>query len=263
MSIVFSAIVPHPLILVPQIGKENIVQLKNTQDAFNKLKTSLLESLADTIILISPHGTIHSTAFAMNLCPEFSCNFEEFGDFSTREKWSGNVGLAHRIKEAVETKAPLQLISQSTLDYGSTVPLLMLLETSRKMKVIPLYYSGLENEAHFKFGQLLKKELIKSKERIAVISSGDLSHRLDKKAPGGYSPKAKRFDTKITKCLLEKKTQSIIEIDKDLIMEVGECGLKSILLLLGILDEVNYKPKLLSYEHPFGVGYLTMEMELL
>jgi hypothetical protein len=36
----------------------------------------------------------------------------------------------------------------------------------------------------------------------------------------------------------------------------------SILILLGILDEVKHEPQLLSYEYPFGVGYLTMEFKL-
>ena len=48
----------------------------------------------------------------------------------------------------------------------------------------------------------------------------------------------------------------------DLIAEAGECGLKSIVILLGILDGINYKPRLLSYEGPFGVGYLVMQFEL-
>ncbi len=262
MAIVFSAITPHPPILIPQIGKENISQLKQTLTAFKKLEYDLRLSKAETILLISPHGLIQNDAFSMNLSPEFFCNFEDFGDFATKNKWSGNIGLVHKLKEALETKTPLQLISEPELDYGSSVPLYLLTKKNPKLKIIPLYYSGLSLEAHYKFGQLIKKELLMHQDRIAIISSGDLSHRLSKTAPGGYSPKAKKFDSKINKYLLEKNVNSIINIDHDLIMEAGECGLKSILILLGMLDNINYTPKLLSYEHPFGVGYLTMEMEL-
>jgi hypothetical protein len=36
----------------------------------------------------------------------------------------------------------------------------------------------------------------------------------------------------------------------------GECGLRSLYALGGFLgDEASAKPKLLSYEGPFGVGY--------
>jgi len=261
MAIVFSAITPHSPILIPQIGKDNLPQLKQTSNAFKKLKDSLEKSGTETILLISPHGNIQADSFSMNLSPEFFANFEDFGDFSTKLKWTANIGLIHKIKEALETKTPLQLISEPNIDYGTSVPLYMLTENMPDVKIIPLYYSGLSKEAHFKFGQLLRKELLKRRETVAVIASGDLSHRLDKIAPGGYSSRAKKFDTKINKYLLEKKPERILEIDHDLVMEAGECGLNSILILLGILDKINYTPRLLSYEHPFGVGYLTMNME--
>lgn len=262
MAIVFSAIVPHSPILIPQIGKDNLIQLQQTSNAFEKLRNNLIKSGAETILLISPHGTIQSGAFSMNLSPDFSCNCEDFGDFATRNNWPGNVGLVHKLKEALETKAPLQLISEPNLDHGTSVPLYLLTENQPSMKIIPLYYSGLDRQAHFKFGQLMKKELLTRREPIAIIASGELSHRLDKIAPGGYTPRAKKFDTKINKYLLEKKTDRIIDLNHDLVIEAGECGLKSILILLGMLDGINYTPRLLSYEHPFGVGYLTMNMEL-
>ncbi len=262
MPIVFSAITPHPLLLIPNIGKSNLSQLKATQTAFDKLKAALEKSMADTLLIISPHGRVQKEAFGMNLCPDFSADFEEFGDFATRFRWPGNVGLAHRLKEALETSAPLQLLSEAKLDYGTSVPLSQLVGGNTSMKLIPLYYSGHDIEAQYEFGKHLHPHLQRSNENIAVIASGDLSHRLDKGSPGGYSAKAKRFDTKVLKYLKEKNTQALLDLDKDLIVEAGECGLKSIMLLLGIMDEINYQPKQLSYEHPFGVGYLAMNLEL-
>jgi aromatic ring-opening dioxygenase LigB subunit len=262
MAIVFAAITPHSPILIPNIGKENINQLKMTKIAFEKLFLSLRSSGAQTILLISPHGHIQSESFSMNLAPEFSCHFEEFGDFATRRAWLGNVGFAHKLKEALETKAPLQLISDPVLDHGSSVPLCLLTDESYKPKIIPLYYSGLDLSSHYNLGAQLRQELLRRKEPVAIIASGDLSHRLDKTAPGGFSPRAKRFDARISKYLQEKNNQGLLGLDPDLVAEAGECGLKSILILLGILDSINYTPKLLSYEHPFGVGYLVMNMEL-
>ena len=51
-------------------------------------------------------------------------------------------------------------------------------------------------------------------------------------------------------------------MDKKLIFEAEECGLRSILILLGILNRMSYEPQLLSYEAPFGVGYLTLNFDL-
>lgn len=262
MSLVFSAIVPHSPFLIPAIGKENLERLKTTQNAYKKLEGNLYSSKAEAIVIISPHGHTLSDSFSMNLSPKFSGNFEEFGDFSTKINIKGDIGLTHRIKENLETKAPLQLMSEANLDYGSSVPLSLLTAHLPNIKIIPLYYAGLDLEAHFNFGHLLKREIIHSEKRIAVVASGDLSHKLTKDAPAGYSPKAQKFDKKIIELLLKKKNENIINIKKGLSEEVAECGLKSIVMLAGILNDIKHTPELLSYEAPFGVGYLTMNFKL-
>ena len=55
-----------------------------------------------------------------------------------------------------------------------------------------------------------------------------------------------------------KKTDEIFAFDDKFIEQAGECGLRSFLILLGALSKINYQPELLSYEGPFGVGYLVM-----
>jgi len=261
MPIIFSAIVPHPPILIPAIGKENLNQIKKTESSYQKLEQDLYASEPDSIIIISPHGLIQADAFTMNLSPEFKINFESFGDFTTKLKFVGDIGLTYKIKENLETKAPLQLITEEILDHGSGVPLYLLAKNLKTVKIIPLYYSGLDLKAHFQFGQLLKREFLVNKQRIAVIASGDLSHRLTKGAPAGYSPKAAKFDKKLIEYLKNEKTQDILNLNEALIIEAGECGLKSIAILLGILEGMKYSPEMLSYEAPFGVGYLTMNFK--
>jgi MEMO1 family protein len=262
MPIVFSAIVPHPPLLIPTIGKDNIKNLKATDEAYAELSEELYVSQAETIIVISPHGPLQENSFTMNLSPEFYGDFEKFGDLTTKFNLKGDVGLTHRIREALETAAPLQLISQAKLDHGTSIPLYLLTEHLPAIKVIPLYYCGLTLPAHFNFGQLIKNEILSSKNRIALIASGDLSHRLTKNAPGGYSPKGKKFDKRLMEYLLKKQTQEIIKFDHGFVADACECGLKSIAIMLGILEGMNYEPKLLSYEAPFGVGYMVMKYKM-
>lgn len=262
MSIVFSAIVPHSPFLIPTIGKENLKALKKTEAAFKVLEENLYTSKAETVIVISPHGTIHSNSFSMNLSPEFESGFDEFGDLATKTNYRGDVGLAHKIRENLETKAPLQLMSEKKLDYGSSVPLYLLTRHLPDIKIISLYYSNLDLEAHFKFGQMLKRELMVNEKRIGIIASGDLSHKLSKLSPAGYSPKASKFDKNLIEALKNQNAEEILKYKKAYIHEVSECGLKSIVILLGLLGGINYKTELLSYEHPFGVGYLVMNFKL-
>ncbi|MBI4779274.1 hypothetical protein HY797_02370, partial [Candidatus Falkowbacteria bacterium] len=135
MPIVFSAIAPHPPILIPTIGKKNIGQLKATSLSYLKLEQDLYASQAETIIIISPHGHLQEEAFTINLSPEFIGDFEKFGDLTTKFTLSGDIGLAHKIKEKLETKAPLQLTSEAKLDHGASIPLYLLTRHLPKIKI--------------------------------------------------------------------------------------------------------------------------------
>ncbi len=258
MSIKFAAIVPHPPVLIPAIGKENRERLKNTIQAYAVLADEIKAKRIQTILIISPHGTILDSAMALNQNFRYQANFEEFGDFGTKPEWDGHPGLAQKLKAPIESNGLLRFYTSEALDHGAAIPLVMLAEKLKNLRIIPLTYSGLDNSAHLEFGRQLQPTLMKTRERVAVIASGDLSHRLTKDAPGGYSPRGKKFDNKLKELLKTKNTAAIAALPPDLVSEASECGLKSILILLGILDGLDYEPRPLSYESPFGVGYLVM-----
>ena len=170
--------------------------------------------------------------------------------------------MAYKIKENLETDIPLQLNTNDFLDHGSAVPLYTLTENLKNVKIIPIYHSGLSLKEHFNFGEKLKTQIFVSNKNIAVIASGDLSHALSKDSPAGYSPKGKKFDKKIIELLSAKKINEILNLDPEFIDNAKECGLRPFLIQQGILKDVNYKAKTLSYEAPFGVGYLVMDFEI-
>lgn len=262
MPLIYSAIVPHSPLLIPEIGKENTARLKNTIKSYEKIKAEIAEHEIETIIIISPHGPIQENTFAINLSPEYQYNFESFGNFSIKGTFKNDIGLVHRIRENLETKAKLQLITEPFLDHGTSIPLRLLLGETSEVKIIPLYYSGLDNNDHFEFGKILQETLFHYPEKIAVIASGDLSHCHTKDAPLGYSPRAKKFDKKLVDLIKNNKPQDILKLETELIIEVHECGLRSILILLGILDDIKHQANILSYETPFGIGYLCADFKL-
>jgi MEMO1 family protein len=262
MSIVAAAIVPHPPILLPTVGRDNVKKVEQTRLALARLGKFLVEKEIDTILIISPHGYVQKDVFTVNLSPDYICNFEDFGDFDTKITWKSDIELIHKTRESLESTSPLQLVNNSELDYGSAVPLYFLTENLPKAKIIPLYYSGLSYADHFEFGKQFKKIIDASNKRVAIVCSGDLSHKITRDAPAGYSPRGKKFDKKLIDLLLANKTKEILEMDKTLIEDAGECGLRSILIAKGIIDKIKNTPKLLSYEAPFGVGYLVMNFEI-
>jgi len=93
-------------------------------------------------------------------------------------------------------------------------------------------------------------------KRVAFIASGDMSHCLQKGAPGGFSPQGEIFDKKVVEIIKNNDLKSLLKLDEALVEQSGECGLRSLCVLGGLLDEYQYTPEILSYEAPFGVGYL-------
>lgn len=260
MSLVFSALVPHPPLLIPDIGREHLEKLKITKESMETLEKNLYISQPDTILLITSHGLIFSDTFTINAYPKFKVDFREFGDLVTKGAYDADLTLISAMANAAkEEKWPLVLQSQENLDYGAAVPLYYLTKHLPKIKIIPLSYSLLDYKKHLDFGYFLKEILMNSERRVAVIASGDLSHRLSNEGPGGFSPLAKKFDDLVLESLKSGNTTGLVNCDAKLCDEAGECGLRSLLILLGILRNMQYKLKILSYESPFGIGYLVAE----
>lgn len=260
--IVFAAITPHPPLLIPLIGKENLARLKDTENAFSKLAEELIKSRVDTILIISPHGELLESTFILNQNTEYIANFEEFGDFSSKKTWPGNMALAQTIKSSLKDKNQLHFFTDDKLDHGAAVPLFLLTEKLKDISIIPMNISGLGNKKHFKFGSDISSALADSKHRVGIIASGDLSHRLSPDAPAGFSPRGAKFDNKLLELLKNKKIKNILSLPEDLIEDAEQCGLKSILILLGLINGLKYSPQVLAYESPFGVGYLTMNFRI-
>ena len=257
MSLVFSAIVPHPPILIPTIGKEHIKEIDNTVKAMKELEQRLYTAKPDVILIISPHGTILPDAFTANLNPTYKANFEQFGDMSTKLEFKSSPMLIDKFNEdAEDCEIPLTMITEENIDHGAAVPLYYLTQHLPDIKIIPMGYSMMDFKAHLDFGECLKNAIVNENKRIAVIASGDLSHRLTKDAPAGYSEKGKEFDEKMIELIKNKDIDGMVNLDPKLVEEAGECGLRSFLILLGIISRMQYEPEILSYEGPFGVGYM-------
>ena len=260
----FASISPHPPIIVPTIGSPaDLEKVSKTISAMEKLAEIFAKSAPDTVIVISPHGPIDFNRFTINDSPTLVGHFYNFGDFQTELIFKNDLELVEKIKnECAEKKIPLRSVALNEIDHGALVPLYYLSQKHPNFKLVHLAYSMLDLETHFKFGQILPLLTTAHNDRIGIIASGDLSHRLTSDAPAGYSPRGKEFDEKIVELLKKKDVKGILNMDPDLVEEAGECGYRSIIILLGALDGLNWQPELLSYEAPFGVGYLVMNFKL-
>jgi aromatic ring-opening dioxygenase LigB subunit len=196
MSLVFTAITPHPPFLIPTVGKNSPELLEKTKIALKKLEEDLYLAKPDVLMVISPHGHLLSEAFTMNVSSEFTNDFKEFGDLSTRVRFKGDIELSSHIREhsKLRQQLPLVLLSEEVLDHGTVIPLLYLTQHLSQIRILPIGFCGLDWKTHVDFGYFLKEEIMKSTQRVAVIASGDLSHALDKTAPAGFNPQGQIFD---------------------------------------------------------------------
>jgi len=264
MALVFSGIAAHTPVLMPNVGKDGLKLIQKTKESMERLEQELYVNHPDVLIVISPHGEHLPEAISINLQSKFCSKFEEFGDLVTKAEWKPATMLIDRFREDfVRHDLPISLVSDECLDYGTSVPLYYLTQHLPDIKVVPIRTSSeLSVKKHFEIGKALRSEIGKSTVRIAVIASADLSHRVGEKSPSGLSPKGVAFDDKVKEILDAKNPVGFLDIDDDWVTEAEACGAMSLAILFGILDQVNHKPEVLSYEKPFGVGYLVSAIHI-
>ena len=129
-------------------------------------------------------------------------------------------------------------------------------------RIVPIAVSLAPLNELYDFGAGITEAAKRSGKSIAVIASSDMSHRLTKDAPAGYSPKGAEFDNKLVSLVRSNDVDGIINFDERLAEIAGQDALWSIAILLGALKGADYSVKLDSYEGPFGVGYMVAEYEV-
>ena len=258
-----SYICPHPPLLIPSVGQNNLSEINSTVEAMNNLGDEIKEKEIETIVIISPHGPMQMGFMSVIGTEHLEGDFLQFGD-NTSMSFENDIDLGLNIKKIADTRnIPVKIMnSGTTLDHGAMVPLYFLTKHNPNIKIVLIAFSYLDYQKHFAFGEVIYEAIESMDEKIALVASGDLSHRLTFDAPAGYSPRGKEFDELSIKLLENNNISEILNLDSDLIEDAGECGLRSIIILLGALSILeNYQFEKLSYEGPFGVGYLVGRFE--
>lgn len=260
----FLAISPHPPIIIPTIGsKEDLEQVSGTIKGMRRLGKIFQKERPETLIVVSPHAPVDLNYFTVLSGERLCGNFQMFGDFETELCFDNDKDIVEEIiRNSERNNIPLRVLGEDFLDHGTLVPLYYLSENFSSFKLVSLAYSFLDREEHLKFGEMLFEIMQKSPKNIAFVASGDLSHRLIPGAPAGFSPKGKEFDERIINLLKKKDIEGILNLDPEFVEEAGECGYRSIIILLGILKNLNWEPEIISYEGPFGVGYLVANFKI-
>ncbi len=258
-QVVFGAIMPHPPILIPAIGGKRLKEAENTKKALQELSKNLKIKDFDTLVVITPHGAVSSAAVPVYTSPVFEGDFANFGMPKPLFSFKGDTELAVAcVKEDTNLTSRTP---ETILDHGALVPLYYPFDAGIRKPILPIAIGFLSLAKLYEFGKVLVRAAKKSGRKIAVIASADMSHRLTPDAPSGFDPRGKEFDDKLVDMVRRYDVKSILDFPPDLAEDAGQDALWSIAVLLGALDGLNVKHEVLSYEGPFGVGYMVAQFE--
>jgi AmmeMemoRadiSam system protein A/AmmeMemoRadiSam system protein B len=263
---------PHPPIIIPEVGRGEEEKIKKTYDACALIGKEIAELKPDVIIVITPHGPMFSDAIALSFENSISGSLKQFRAPEVSMNFEIDMDLTGEIMDAsqknnipvVEVTASLlkKYGKEYELDHGTIVPLYFIENKYDSFKLVHITYGGLSPIQLYEFGELIKKTVEKSNKNVVFIGSGDLSHRLKDEGPYDYNPDGEKFDSEIISLLTKGDVAGIFNINAEMIENAGECGLRSYYIMLGAMSGNEIKGELLSYEGTFGVGYAVMKFQL-
>jgi aromatic ring-opening dioxygenase LigB subunit len=239
-------------LLIPEVGGAARNRIAATVAAMEQLAASVGEP--ETIVVISPHADGFGDAHAVKTAPRLHGDFGRFRCPEAAFSYDNDVQFAELLLALAGDSRKLRVVPDDgdVLDWGVLVPLSFL----RPDRIVSLSVVGPYAE-HRALGQLVRRCAEELGRDTLFLASGDLSHALIHGAPAPYDPRGKLFDDEIISLLGVGDFPALTRIEPVLLDGAAECGLRSFIALGGFLgDEAAVDPEILSYEGPYGVGYL-------
>lgn len=250
--------VPHPPLIIPEIGKGEEKKIQDTIDAYHEVGRRIGALRPDTIVLISPHQIMYADYFHISPGKSGKGDFGQFRAGQVEMKVTYDMEFAEnlgKLAEAGEMPAGTLGERDRRLDHGTMVPLYFVNPYWTGYKLVRVGLSGLALTMHYELGQRIKETAEVLGRNTVVIASGDLSHRLSAAGPYGYKEEGPEYDRRIMDVMGSGDFGKLLEFPEDFCEKAGECGHRSFTMMAGALDRTGVGAERLSYEGPFGVGY--------
>jgi aromatic ring-opening dioxygenase LigB subunit len=234
------------------VGGKSLGRVAATAEAMRQLAEIVAEP--ETIVVISPHSEGYGDAHVVRTAMRLHGDFGRFRCPEVSFSYDNDVPFAELLLALAGDNRQLRLVPDDgeIIDWGVMVPLSFLKVSKVVSLSIVNAYRG-----HRALGQLVRRCAEELRRDTLFLASGDLSHALTHDAPAPYDPRGKLFDDEVVRTLSSGDFTSLGEMDPILLEGAAECGFRSFLALGGFLGEdALVEPRILSYEGPFGVGYL-------
>jgi len=258
MSVIKAFTLPHPPLAVPAVGRGKEKGISKTLAAMDEVAVEIASIAPETIIYVTPHGTVYSDYFHISPGTGANGDLGRFGAPEVKFETKYDEELIREISRIAEhngISAGTQGERDASLDHGVTVPMWFVNSRYKDYRAVRISQSGMAKSEHYLLGQIIARAAETTGRKTVVIASSDLSHKLDNSGPYGFSKEGPEFDALFTKALAKGDFLSLLKIPEETREKAAECGYNSLMILAGCFDKLNVKAELLSYEGPFGVGY--------
>ena len=258
MAVLAAFMVPHPPIIIPDIGRGEEKKIQNTIDAYQTVARKISSLKPNTIVLMSPHQILYSDYFHISPGKSASGDFSQFRAPQVQMEVRYDTEFVEQIcKLADSANFPTGTEGERDrqLDHGTMVPLYFVNQYIKDYQLIRIGLSGLPLKNHYQLGQYIQEAAKLLNRTTVLIASGDLSHKLKKDGPYGYQKEGPEYDSRIMNVMGKAAFGELFCFSEKFCEKAGECGHRSFTIMAGALDKLKVEAKALSYEGVFGVGY--------
>ena len=258
MAILAAFMVPHPPLIIPEVGKGEEEQIRKTIDAYERAADEIAALAPETIIITSPHSVMYADYFHISPGRGAKGSFRRFGAGRVRFDEDYDTSLRERISALADAEGfPAGTLGERDpeLDHGTMVPLWFIRRKYAGGKILRIGLSGLPFCDHYRLGQMIARAADEAGRRAVFVASGDLSHKLQDYGPYGFAPEGPAYDRRIMDACGRAAFGELLEFDETFCDKAAECGHRSFVIMAGAFDGIRVKAEVFSHEDVTGVGY--------
>ena len=266
MAVRGAVMVPHPPLIIPDVGRGQEKAIQATIDAYHEAAKKIASWQPDTVVVLSPHSTMYADYFHISPGTGARGDFSQFRAPQVKIQVQYDTELVEALSQEAEAREiPAGTMGErdSRLDHATMIPLWFLNHYYTDYKTVRIGLSGLPLSQHYMLGQCIQKAAELCGRNIVVIGSGDLSHKLKEDGPYGFQKEGPEYDSRIMEVMGAAAFDQLFDFTEEFCDTAAECGPRSVVILAGTLDRLAVKAEKLSHEGTFGVGYgvCTYEVE--
>ena len=258
MGIVAGFMVPHPPMIVPEVGCGSEKSIKETSQSYEYVADMIADIKPDTIVVSSPHSVMYGDYFHISPGSSAKGSFARFDAPEVTFDVKYDAEFVDSLCEIVERngiQAGTLGEKSAALDHGTMVPLYFIMKKYTDFKLVRIGLSGEPMQEHYRLGMAIKETAENLGRRVCYVASGDLSHKLEEYGPYGFVPEGPLYDERIMDVMGRAAFDELFEFEESFLDKAAECGHRSFVMMAGALDCTAVETKRLSHQDITGVGY--------